>query len=48
MNYEKIDFKHYYDGPYIDSGKSQEEREEEFRKAVEEDKKLKDWSEVDH
>lgn len=48
MIHEKVNFEqHYYDGHYIDSGKSQEQREEDLKLSLEEDKKLKSWSEVD-
>ena len=47
MSYETIDFQHYYDGHYIDSGNSQKERDKAERLAIEENKKYTDWSEVD-
>ena len=48
VSYEKIDSEHYYDGHYIDSDKSQKEREEDERLAKEDNKKYTDWSEIDH
>lgn len=48
MTYEKIDFQHYYDGHYEDSGLSPEEREKAAEEARKENKKYKDWSEIDH
>lgn len=47
MIHEKVNFEHYYDGHYIDSGKSQKQREDDLKLSLEEDKKLKSWSEVD-
>lgn len=46
MRNEKFNFENYYDGHYVDSGKSPEEREEAVKLALEENKKLKDWSDV--
>lgn len=47
MIHEKVNFEHYYDGHYIDYDKSREQREEDLKLSLEEDKKLKSWSEVD-
>ena len=48
VSYEKIDSEHYYEGHYIDSNKSQKEREEDERLAKEDNKKYTNWSEIDH
>lgn len=48
MTYERINFEHYYDGHYTDSGKSKEEREQAEKLAREENEKLVSWPEVDH
>ena len=37
----------YYDGPYIDSGLSPEEREQKVKESLEADKELTDWPELD-
>ena len=37
----------YYDGPYIDLGLSTEEREQKLKEALEADKDLKDWPDLE-
>ena len=36
----------YYDGPYVDSGLTPEEREKKAEQALEESKDLKEWPDV--
>ena len=36
MIHEKVNFEHYYNGHYIDSGKSREQREEDLKLSLEE------------
>ena len=35
MIHEKVNFEHYYNGHYIDSGKSREQREEDLKLSLE-------------
>lgn len=37
----------YFDGHYVDSGLSSEEREEILKESLEKDKELKDWPKLD-
>lgn len=50
MSDTKIDFKDYYfDGHYVDSGLTQEERDKLAEEAIKENESLTDdWSKVDH
>lgn len=37
----------YFDGHYVDSGLSQEEREKRLEEAIEKEKDLNEWPELD-